>query len=173
MHHSASQCATQFSMSCQSSRIQRVADEASLHQIDEDDFLSFVEMGFFQKTQSQMVTLDHQMEYQIFFHLATFCLPLCLDCFADNRNNSLLLFTICPKDLTEPEVQRFLLLLHRLRFLSFPLVSDRQTKGERRKLATVPERPRLRHDYRQFCGFVNGMFEQGQSLPLEDSGEWT
>ena len=105
-----------------SSRIQRLPDESAWKHLCTNLMrTTFVYLcgWILNKFQSQVMSLDHQMGFQILSHTVGFCLPVCLVCFANNRSLPSLHSTTSRKDPTEPELQRCLLLLYGLRFRQF------------------------------------------------------
>ena len=68
---------------------------------------------------NQKISLDHPEEFQVFFHTVTCSLPSCLVCFETKTKEFHGCSTICLKDPTEPEEQKYLASLYGLRFRQF------------------------------------------------------
>ena len=118
------------------------------------------------KLQSQMVSLHHQVEFQIFFHTVTFCLPVCLVCVA-NRSIHLLLLTTFLQDPTEPEVQRCFLLPFGLRAQQFRLclIGMVLTRRDSRADQAARTLASLSSSLAQSC-FSSGSFESNENEDL-------
>ena len=104
-----------------SSRVQNVSDEFSWKHLCTKlmtTILRSVEIGLTLISAPDLLS-GTQIKCHIFFRTVTFCLTVCPVCFANNRSIPSLLSATYLKDLTEPEAQRYFLLLHSLLSLQF------------------------------------------------------